>query len=120
MSDVGHPAPTKAQALIGICLDAYKACQLAAAYGANEGGELAEPHLLQRLYDSADLTLALANLLARASHFHRPLAALCADAAEACAEALRGREEEPLQNAREACAAVQEGCAALPQSQEPA
>ena len=96
MSDVGHPAPTKAQALIGTYLDAYKACRLAAAYCANEGGELAEPHLLQRLHDSADLTLALANLLTRASHLHRPLAALCA------------------------AAAVQEGCATLPQPQKSA
>lgn len=114
MSDVGHPAETKAQQLIATCMDAYTACRLAAAYAVNEGGDVADPHRMQALHDAADLSLTLANLLTRASHLHRRLAALTGDAAEAAAEALQDLEDEPLQRACEACAELQQACADLP------
>ncbi len=112
-SDVGHPAQTKARQLIDHCVEAYAACRLATAYGANKGGDLAEPHLLQHLHDAADICLALANFLSRGSRHHRPLARLTAEVTAATADALGGFNDDPLTDARAACQAVHDACHAL-------
>lgn len=114
MSDVGHPARTKARDLIDASMDAYQEARLAAAFCANEGGELAEPHRLQALHDAADLALALANLLTRASRLHRRQGRLTAEACRAAADALESRDEDALQEARHAFRQCAEACAALP------
>lgn len=116
MSDVGHPARTKARDLIDASMDAYQEARLAAAFCANEGGELAEPHRLQALHDAADLALALANLLTRASHLHRRLARLTAEACHTAADALDEHDDEDaLREAREAFWRCADACAALPE-----
>ena len=97
MSDVGHAGRTKALQTIESCLETYKLCTQTASYGIGKGGVLADPHRLQAVYDCAEANLMLANFLSRASRFHRPLAELCAEISENCAEWLSSLEHDDPQ-----------------------
>lgn len=72
----------------------YRLCIESAAYGAQTGGDHGSPETLQALHDAADLSLALVNLLARASRLHRSQASVSREAAEQCASVLRPLEKE--------------------------
>jgi hypothetical protein len=116
MTDVGHFAETQARQLMDDALSAYKACKETAAYCVQEGGELADPDLLQPVHDCADVALMVTNLVTRASRFHRQAAALCADVAEACAEALNQRaalDDEQLRVTHAACVRLHQCCLEL-------
>ena len=97
MSDVGHREKTKALQVIDDCMEAYKACRQTAAYGVNEGGRLADPHLIQILYDAAEINLAMADFLSRASHFHNELGRLAIRITRACADAISQDEHDDEQ-----------------------
>ena len=94
MSDVGHHAQTKALQTIDDCMETYKVCRQTAAYSVNEGGTLAEPHRIQILYDAAEINLAMADFLSRASPFHNALGRLCIEITRACAEAISQDEHD--------------------------
>lgn len=117
MTDVGDlTEDTHARQVMDDCLAAYKACTETASYCVQEGGALADPHLLQRLHDCADIALTTVNFLSRASRFHRQVAAVCADVAEACAEELVERapaDDAQIRVTHAACLRVHRSCAEL-------
>jgi len=116
MTDVGQFAETKARLVMDDALDAYKACRETTAYCVQEGGDLADPHLIQHLEDAADVALMTTNLLSRASRSHRQAVAFCADVAEACAETLEQRaslDDDQLRVAYAACLRLHECCLQL-------
>lgn len=94
MNDVGQFTETRAQQAIDDCLAAYKACLQTAAYCANQGGTLADPHRLQVLHDCADVNLATANFLTRGSRFLPRITEVCAEISEACADNLSADEHD--------------------------
>lgn len=89
---VGHPAETHAIRTTDTCLDVYKVCRQTAAYCADQQGDYATPHRVQVLHDCAEIHLLTADLITRASPFHRQVARLACDSARACAEAFRDDE----------------------------
>lgn len=97
MSDVGHRGKTKALQVIDDCMEAYKICRQTAAYCVNEGGRLAEPHRIQILHDCAEINLAMADFLSRASRFHSELGKLCIEITRACAESISQEEHDDPQ-----------------------
>ena len=97
MSDVGHREKTKALQVIDDCMEAYKVCRQTAAYCVNEGGEMADPHRIQVLYDGAEINLAMADFLARASPFHDELGRLAIRITRACADAISRDEHDDEQ-----------------------
>lgn len=116
MTDVGDFAETHARQAMDDGLAAYKACKETAAYCVQEGGALANPHLLQHLHDCADVSLTTVNLLSRASRFHREAATLCAEVAGACAETLEehtSTDDEQIRVAHAACLRLQRCCQEL-------
>lgn len=115
MSHTEEAATTKAQQVIDTSLEAYKICLQTAAYCAAQGGALASAERLQVLHDCADINLLLAQLLARASRFHRPLADLCMDVSRACAEAFSADEHDDgqLRVTYAACIRSARSCAEL-------
>lgn len=88
---------THAERLIDALIDAYKVSTMTIAYCANEGGDKADPHRLQALFDCADLSQTTAAAASRASPFLMPLATLTADVARACAEAYADVEHGDVQ-----------------------
>ena len=102
MSDAA-PDQTHARALIDRCLDAHRACLSTAAYAVDQGR--GDAGLLQILHDAADVTLATAHMMMRASRFHRPMLIVCDRVMTACAEVLDAREHDDAQM-RTAYAAV--------------
>ncbi len=90
-------AHTHAQRVIDSCMDVYKVCRQTAAYCSSQGGDYADPHRLQVLYDCAESHLLAGDFLARASRFNRPAAQLAADLATACAEAFQDLEHDDKQ-----------------------
>lgn len=110
MPHLGHFDETHALTLIDGSLSCYKTCHLTAAYCSNEGGDMADPHRLQLLYDAADASLMLANLLTRASRFHREAARFTRAVVKACAEQLGDHEDPQLRTAYAACQGVVRIC----------
>ncbi len=102
-----------ARQVVADCLQAYRVCQETASYGLDRAGALAEPALIRLLRDCADVNLATANLLTRASPFGLSLATLCADVSRACAEAMESSEHAnaQLRASYAACRRAYRGCA---------
>lgn len=114
-SEVGHRGKTKALQVIDDCMEAYKVCRQTAAYGVSEGGDLADPHRIQILYDCAEINLAMANFLSRASPFHNALGGLCAEITRACAKSISKEEhdDEQLRITYAVCERARRACEEL-------
>lgn len=83
LSQIDH-LDEEMQACTDNCFKAAQACEWCADACAGEGEEMARCIRLCR--DVADLTTLHARFMARNSTFHGALAAICADACEACAD----------------------------------
>lgn len=94
MSSTAGTDQTQARQVMESGAQLYRLCMESAAYGAQEGGDYGRPKTLQALHDTADLSLVLINLLARASRLHRAQAEVTRKAAEQCAEVLRPFEQD--------------------------
>jgi hypothetical protein len=88
--------PTHAERLIDASLAVYKHARMAAAYCADQRGELAEPHRLRSLYDTAETHLLLADALGRASTLSQDIARLAARAAQASLDAYSSADADVL------------------------
>ena len=122
MNDIGHRTETEALQTIDDCMEAYKVCRQTAAYSIGKGGKLAEPHRIQVLYDAAEINLAMADFLSRASHFHNALGKLCIEITRACAEAISKDEhdDDQLRTTYAVCERAIRSCKELTGAEEPA
>ncbi|WP_276254597.1 four-helix bundle copper-binding protein [Halomontanus rarus] len=107
LQQIDH-ADSEIQNCIDNCLEAAQACEWCADACAGEGEEMAECIRLCR--DVADLTTLHARFMARDSDYHADLAAVCADACEACAEECAQHDHEHCQVCADACEACAESC----------
>ena len=114
-ADEDHTVSTREQQAIDACLGAYTLCRKTAAYALQDGGSLAKPYTLKLLNDCADVALATANLLTRASPFKQHLASLCATIARSCADVLAPEDDDDLnvRAAYAACCHAADACTAL-------
>lgn len=99
-------AKTHALQLIDDAIEAYKLCEQTAAYLVDQGGPLAEPHLVRIVRDACEINQAAAAFTSRASAFHRDVLELAAAVSDRCAEALEAVEadHDQIRATRAACA----------------
>lgn len=115
VADRDHIVSTREQQAIDACLGAYKLCRKTAAYALQDGGHLSRPDAVTLLNDCADVALATANLLTRASPFKQHLASLCATIARSCTDVLAPEDDDDLtvRAAYAACCHAADACTAL-------
>ncbi|MDZ7731308.1 MAG: four-helix bundle copper-binding protein [Natrialbaceae archaeon] len=93
------------------CSEAAQACEWCADACLDEGADMARCVRLCR--DVADLTTVHARFMARNSGYHTDLAAVCADACDACAEECATFDHEHCQVCAEAVSKAAESCRAM-------
>ena len=98
----------KMQTCIDNCLEAAQVCEWCADACADEGDGMARCIRLCR--DVADLATLHARFMARNSAYHRELASICADAAQACAEECARHDHDHCQRCAEVLPDCVESC----------
>lgn len=98
--------------IIDDLMETYRLCQQSAAYCIDTGGNLATLERLKAFDDCAEINLALANFLLRASEHAPSVARICLDISTTCAEAIRDVEHSvgQLRAAYAACQRSRHAC----------
>ena len=107
VTEIEH-ADDDVQECIDNCLEAAQVCEWCADACAGEGEEMARCIRLCR--DVADLATLHARFMARDSGYHTDLAAICADACEACAEECESHDHDHCQLCAEVLPKCVESC----------
>ena len=101
-------------ACIQNCQDGHRACLQTLTYCMRRGGRHAAPDLLRLLMDCADVCLASASFMLRASDLHAHTCAACAAVCDRVADGLNALSDDPRMRAMtDTCRHCADTCRAM-------